>query len=299
MPELDKRYFLGEREIPGAQLRTLTTKGHGEQIDATLRQLGWEDSLVACVILFLSADNSTVSNSQFALRGTLSKDPINMQASKVWEKADEAVTMSICIPQGKDFSFESGTLCSEYIDQEAIKLAFEKDGQPILPTNWESLGIGNCSIRLIAHLDKTSNTRGPNIRYTVLIFPACTEELTGISEHTQSVAWPGIKILEGQCGFFPKSPESFWGTPIFPIIKVSGEAPDAASTPGCQALRFAIAELLKTAAKPAACTSASALRKRWSKVEKDGLDSPTTPDITWPTCARPAPTVGKFRNLEK
>ncbi len=61
-----------------------------------------------------------------------------------------------------------------------------------------------------------SNVRGPTVKVTYLVFPNSVEELSELSAATLSPAWPGLRILENTCGFFPKSGD--WKDPCCPLL---------------------------------------------------------------------------------
>ena len=91
MPDLNKKYFSGEKDITAEKGKELVTKGDSEDVIRTLTKLGWEGQLIAAVSIKVSVDGRRADDGQFSLRGALASDPISVQAAKLWEKADEDV----------------------------------------------------------------------------------------------------------------------------------------------------------------------------------------------------------------
>ena len=66
----------------------------------------------------------------------------------------------------------------------------------------------------------------PHIKFTLLTHPLDVDNLLEVSAAAQGPAWPGIKALEGQCGFFPVVPGGLWAANrneqfelfIFPLL---------------------------------------------------------------------------------
>ena len=202
MPELAGKYFRGAADIP--ESRAAVTFGDGDAINDTLTRLGWEGQIVGAVVLQLSVDGSMVTSGQFLMRGELAKEVIKVKVDKLWEKAGKDIVLSFSMPRAEEFSFPGGLMTSEYLASTSIRATFIR-GETVIPeADWAEERIGNFSLRIICHLGKTSNgTTGPHLKYTVLLFPYSPAELEELSDVMQSTSWPGIRVLEGQCGFFP------------------------------------------------------------------------------------------------
>ena len=294
MPDLDPKWFAGAAEIPPDISEKLTVQDYHGMVDRALTGLGWEGQLVAVAGLTISQDGSLVQNARFLARGMLSTTPVPVKAATLWEGAPEDITLHVSVPDCTNFQFLGGELCSDYLPQAAVKFVITRDGQPVLPTEWEQLHIGEFSLRLIAHLAKTSNGRGgPHFRMSVLMFPYSVEQLTDLSDATQSVSWPGISILEGKSELFPRPPLGFWGCPIFPLLNVQDRAANCSTLPTAAHLRHHISELMGAAALPTACKSRSGLKKQMdAMVEDPEASEPSPPTVTWPPAPRPAQQQG-------
>ena len=198
--------------------------------------------------------------------------------------------LAVNAPNGADFMFAGGRLCSDYVSCEKIGFRFIKAGELLAETEWERNGVGKFCVRLLAHLGKTSNgAAGPHIKFTLLMHPLDVDNLLEVSAAAQGPAWPGIKALEGQCGFFPVVPGGLWAAPCFPLIDVHQRASTCDKLPEGRQLLFAMAAVMRTATRPTACTSFNGLKRQVDKVKRDleAAASPTLPTITWPEARRP------------
>ncbi len=238
MPDLKQQFFQGGGDIPANWRDRLATSSYGAGLKDTLNALGWDGSISATVCLVLSADGLRVTNGCFSLWGLLSEEVIEVPASKLWEGTPRGISMQIRGLTGQAFTFSGGMLHSEYLDQVKVEVSFSKAGQPILPQDWPANNLGNVSFRAIAHLDKASNRSSkPQIKFTILAVPMSADELVELSERTQHVSWPGIKILEGQADFFPQTGGDNWGAPFWPLLCTWERASDSASCPPGEHLR--------------------------------------------------------------
>ncbi len=182
MPDLNPEFFRNPGELPADTHRSLTTPSHGLGMRDTLVSLGWKGDPIATVCLSLSTDGSRAANGWFNLWGNLSIDPIEVPATKLWDNTQRGTTILISNIQGQQFTFSSGQLQSEYIDNDAFDMTVTKSGQTVPPSEWATCGIGRLSLRAFAHLDKASNRlRSPVIKVTVLAVPLSAEEMTALS----------------------------------------------------------------------------------------------------------------------
>ena len=289
MPDLHEKYFEGSGEIGADKVKDLWTKGNKEAIVETLTRSGWEGQLIATVTLRVSVDGERVEDGQFNIRGNLCKEKVKVQAAKIWEKAEEDVTLEVEMPPGEMFAFEGGHLYSEYLDQERVKFRILKDGKILTENEKKENGVGDFCLRAIIHLAKTSNSAsGPNMKITVLVHHLGAEGIMNLSGATQSPSWPGIKLLEGQCQLFPPAAARSWGAPFLPLLNIADRAENSSRIPDGAQLRFAMAEIMRTAARPTGCVSIGGLKKYVSRMLKDReAAAPNEPTITWPVAAQP------------
>jgi hypothetical protein len=64
---------------------------------------------------------------------------------------------------------------------------------------------------------------------TTLIFPRYIDKLNQISDATQSPAWPGNRVLENTCDFFPKIKE--WEEPVCQLCLRGSNYAEATNIP--------------------------------------------------------------------
>jgi hypothetical protein len=293
MAPLDNKWFTGADELPELIAENLEVASLGNPVNAVLGRNGWDGAPVAGIGLELSNDNRQVRGGQFFIRGPLSVEEGSYQASKLWEGAAKDVSVSIKFPHGGEFDFSEGSLASEYMVGESVKLAIEKNGQPVPPAEWARLGIKPFSIRLVAYLDKTSNKVGPKIKFTLLFFPATKEEMEELSDAVRGPAWPGVKILEGNADLFPRAPQDGWGCPIYPLLCTGARFQQVQNLPSGQELRFAIAKIMATARLPVPCANHNTMSKKWHKIQEDAdYYEERLPSVTWPPSAEPTTRPG-------
>ena len=295
MPVLDEKYFSGEGDIPAEMISELETGCSETAIRDTLTKLGWEGQAIASVVLKITADGKQVSAGQFQLEGALSPCPVLVQASKLWETTGSDIVLSVNVPSGNAFVFEGGRLTSDYLDHEAVKYKFTKDGKVLAEAERQASGVGEFCLRIVAHLGKNSNgASGPNIKFTMLVIPLSASETLESSGSAQSSAWPGIKALEGTCQLFPPAKVGEWGAPFFPLLNTRGRAASCKELPEGAQLRFAMAGVMRTAARPTGCTSFGGLKKFTGRMTKDPeAATPQEPTITWPEAERPRNDGGR------
>jgi hypothetical protein len=293
MAPLDGKWFSGRADLPLVIIENLVTTSLGQPANATLGRNGWDGKLVAGVGLELSNDNRTVRAGQFFIRGQLSEDQGEIQASKLWSKAAKDALVKFRFPHGGEFDFSGGTLASDYMDGESAKITIERDGQQVPREEWARIGITPFSLRLIAHLDKTSNKTEPKVKFTLLFFPAQKDDMEEMSDAAQGPAWPGVKILEGNAALFPQAPVGGWGCPIYPLLCIGAPLSQSPVTPSGEHLRFAIGKIMAAARLPVPCANGGTMRKKWEKLQEDpdSYDE-RVPTVAWPLQQEPTNVAG-------
>jgi hypothetical protein len=83
--ELNKKWFGGQDDLPEVIAENLEVISFGRPLNSVLGKNGWDGKAAAGVGLELS-DNKAVKCGQFFLRGPLSIEPGQIQASKLWER---------------------------------------------------------------------------------------------------------------------------------------------------------------------------------------------------------------------
>jgi hypothetical protein len=177
-----------------------------------LTSKGWEGQLIAFLLTQLSADGQAVQSMKFNMRGKLTTQTVVVKAEKLWEGTEKDVNLLISMPDADKFSFVGGELSSDLLAQDNVKMSATKGDNIILPSDWEASKVGDLCFRLLAYpVMKSSNTKlflCSHIKFTVLAFPMAANDMAELTDAKQSESWPGIKILEGKCEFFPRSQEN-------------------------------------------------------------------------------------------
>ena len=299
MTELSDKFFRGNEEIPRERVQNLLTGKSEKDIEDTLTRLGWEGQLIAAVVLRMSPDGKQADSGSFMLRGALTPEPLQIQAGKLWEKAEEDVVLTVNVPNGAEFVFAGGKLCSDYVNSDKVEFKFSKGGQVLAETEWDGRGVGKFCLRLLAHLGKTSNgAQGPHIKFTLLAHPLDVDSLLEVSAAAQGQAWPGIKALEGQCGLFPAVPGGLWAAPFFPLLDTQQRAANCGDLPAGDQLLYALASVMRTAVRPTACTSFNGLKRQVDRMRRDqeAATTPNLPSIIWPETRKPETQQGRNVN---
>jgi len=293
---LDSRWFAGQDNLPELFAENLEVASFGYPVAATLGKNGWDGQLVASIGLELAPDNLSVARGQLVMRGKLCGEPAVFQASKLWESADKEAAVSFTFPHAAEFDFAGGSMHSEYLASEGIKMAISKGDRLILPTDWEAHGIHNFCLRAVVNPAKPSAYTGqkPGVKYTILFFPHTMEEMVEWTDLVHEVGWPGIKILEGEAEFFPQAPEGTWGCPIFPLICPGSRFAQRPALPPGAEMRHVIARIVETARQPNGYASHSTVKRKWGRIIADPDEyQERSPLVSWPQPPAPPARSGK------
>jgi hypothetical protein len=298
MPTLDARFFAGGGDIPADIAEKLTVRNASDRDRDILTKLGWEGQLIGFVGIVLSTDGKSVTGARFGLQGKLAEQPIAVQAAKLWAEAERDISLVIDLPEAATFKFTSGTLCSDFLAKEEVKYKVMKGAVRVNKQEEDSVGCTGFCLRVIAHLDKSSNTRngpGPHLKVSVLVFPENVAELEERSDKACEPGWPGIKMVESKAELFPKVQRGTWGAPMFPLLIAAGRASTSAAIPEGDKLRFALASLMRTAVVPTACASRRSLTTKCQEIcSGAAMAAGKQPSISWPAATTPAIDRGKI-----
>ena len=297
MTLLSEVFFEGVSELTNTE--KLLTDGSEKSVTDTLTALGWEGQLIGSVILDLAVDGESVTSSRLILRGRISKEAIALQANKLWASGGKDLMLIVKVPTGEEFKFNDGCMASNYIDDSNLEFSITKAGTVLEEDQWEAAGIGNFSMRIVAHLDKGANgPKGPMVKLTAMLFPLNRKQLQELSTVTKLATWPGIKCCEEKCSLFPDAMADGWGTPFKPLLGVANRAGNSDKTPTAVHLRFAVAVLMRTAVVPEALASCASVQKRCKAIVADPAAAGSKePDIVWPEMVRPEAEKGNYHSL--
>jgi hypothetical protein len=291
--ELNKKWFAGENDLPGVIAENLEALSLGRPLNAILGKNGWDGKTAAGVGLELSNDNRSVKGGQFFVRGPLSTEPGTIVASKLWERAAKDASVTFNFPHGGEFTFDNGSLASEYLDGQAVKISIERAEQQVPEGEWQQIGITPFTLRLVAYLDKLSNKHEPRVKYNLLFFPASKEEMEELSDAVQGAAWPGVKILEGHAQLFPRVPQGGWGCPIYPVLCTGARFESCPHLPTGKEMRFAIGKIMASARLPVPCANQGTMRRKWAAIQADpDCYDERKPAVMWPVPEEPTRRSG-------
>lgn len=286
-----KNGFGGGQFIHGDDLANMQVNNAANSVLDVLARHKWDGSPVGCVLLELSADNETVDNGSFFVRGPLA-DVFRVRASNLWPSAKSNVSLTVRVPTGAAFKFDAG-LCSELISSEEIVHNFtvQEEGAepcPLTAAQLQSHGVGLFCLRLVCHTVKSSAKSGVTMRYTVLIFPGSPEEVLDISELAQSAGWPGWLVAEGDMALFP-TPRHLWQCPVLPLLLTGTPWGADPVCPPAALLRTAIARIMSRSVPAETCTSRKTLLARWERYANnpDEFTQKRSPFV-WPEPESPA-----------
>jgi len=299
MAPLDSRWFAGTDNVPEFIAENLEVPSFGYPIHAAMGKNGWDGELAACIGLELSPDNTKVVRGQLILRGHLDKEPAALQASKLWEPASKDVTVHISMPSAAEFDLVAGTMTSEYLPSEGLKVTCSKAGTAIPVAQWPEHRIGKFCLRLFVQLAKPSSPNArPAVQFAVLFFPHTFNEMLEWSDMVKAPGWPGIKILEGEAQLFPPAPEGEWGCPIFPLLCPGTRFEQVPNLPPGADMRRVISAIFNSARQPNCYATHTNLKRKWGKMLADEEEYvERLPAITWPVPPEPEINTGKCNSL--
>ncbi len=124
MLNLDKKWLKAKGNMDKELAKKLLTMSFGTSVTDTLSNFDWDGKPIATVGLEFTPDNRRVARGQFILHGLFTKEPVMLQASKLFPEADPDITLTVVIPDGREFRFNGGTLGSDLLACENFKHHF-------------------------------------------------------------------------------------------------------------------------------------------------------------------------------
>ena len=172
MVPLDAKWFGNQRDLVIAEALELEAASLGYPVQGVLGKHGWDGTLVVGFGLELTNDNAKCQegpghHERAAVKGT-SLDPGKQAMGEGRKK-------TITFQQAAEFDFAAGTMASEYLGGECVKIVCSREDQVILPADWATHGISASCFRVLLYLDKSSNARcGLVWRFIVLFSPTAS-----------------------------------------------------------------------------------------------------------------------------
>ena len=287
---LEKHFFAGDCDRgPEAELHLTEVRNLHEDVDAALKKhFKWDGSGIGLVGLITSLDNKRVDGGRFFTRGRITDGDRRFNCTEIWPQAHINTTITILIKTCNNFTFESGSLHSDFLESSQVNFTCHelRSGQQpthILPINFHKWRIGDFCLRMICHLSRNSSSKkGVILRYTIILYPGGIDDLTRRPEE-QGPSWPGIKVATGEMPLGP-SPKFRWKCPILPFIIPSTPFIQLAIAPTGDRLRRAIGNILASAGAPETTKNITLLMEKWNAM-RDNPETNTTkpPSVVWPT----------------
>ena len=299
MPPVDKALFGGDSLINGGELSLLEITDYGDSVIKALRECKWNGKAIGAVALELSPDNNSVDNGTFLVRGPLENKEIRVKTSNLWATAAADTQLSIRIPDGGAFSFDDGSLCSDYLPCDEVVHVFTRSEEGEAPTaimtgDLQNFGVGDFCLRLVCHLVRASVKSGVTLHYTVLAFPGSREDVLEVSELAQSASWPGLLLVEGDMPLGPM-PRHAWQCPLLPLIYCGSAWQGNPVTPPAAEMRRAISAIMARSTPPEAYKSRAGVLRNWEKYSNNPDEfNPKKSPVTWPNQDPPATTTGRI-----
>jgi hypothetical protein len=285
MAPIDSSLFSGEDRIDREELAHLEVANTKEAVEAALKHFSWGGKAAGCIVLQLAADNLTVTSGRFTARGKLAKEEVKIEASKIWADVDAGLHLTLKIPDGGDFIFNEGGLCSDFLDMEGVDYCVttsSRGGQAVLHDDYSQRGVGSFCIRLVCHLQKATKKSGVTLGYAVLLYPGTANDVLETSDLAKNPSWPGLKMAEGEMAMLP-NPRVAWRCPLLPLLMTGTPWEDDIITPPMEELRQKIAWIMHTSEPADHCKTRKALMGKWDKysTNPDEFVTKRSP-LSWP-----------------
>ena len=147
VPTLSGKWFKQPEKLSAAHIKALVIPGQGPAAERKVGELNWNGKIIRAIPMELANKNRSVENGQSRLQGTIANASITVLAKKIWEEANEAVSVSIKLPVGNKFIFPCG-LTSEYLDKAdldpAVFFCNDQANNPFLePGEWQTMKINS------------------------------------------------------------------------------------------------------------------------------------------------------------
>ena len=162
-------------------------------------------------------------------------------------------------------------------------------------------GVFEWSLRMVCGLAKSCCARwGVWLSTSILIFPESEERMLDMTPAAASLAWPGIKLSEGEVAVLPVARRKAralrgraWGSPVTPAMQLGTEWSPEAGPLHIAEVAAAIGALLNTGCLTETSVAQESTRKKWEKIAKAPADlRKKKADRSWPAAAAPVAKKG-------
>ena len=249
----------------------------------------WEGKILGYCSVELNNDNTAILNAKFNLAGSLwdQRAPA-ISAHRFWQGLENGTTLHFPTVNSNVFVFNSGTLVSDLVGHQQIEHVWQRDNAPI------QLSHGFCLRAFVAPTEELWAS------LWVILYPLAKEELLTAHPQAADPRFPGLEVtcVHFRLGIVASTflNGASWGSPLLPVV-IPGASWDTHNVPPAAAsLKKAIADTLRTAARPEIKKNHSTLAPRWNEINEAGPTSlkALPPYEIWPEASAPPPQRGSF-----
>ena len=108
--------FNGKDKLDWGDVQDWVVSGGNEAMKSVLDQHDWDGNVVGTILLNLSPDNKKVVGGKMVLVRDLMKGTKEVKANRLFPEADKQLNISYQIDDAALFTFNSGTMIGEIID---------------------------------------------------------------------------------------------------------------------------------------------------------------------------------------
>lgn len=297
---MDKALFTGGETVNADELKRYEIRNFSSDVTGKLSDSGWRNQLAGCVCVTLSTDNQKAEGCYLEVRGTTEEWEIKVDAHKIWSAAESDIFVMLRFPSYEIFKFSEGGLASDLVGQDQIQhgvyqVSEGRNPVPILDADLEERGIGQFCMRMTCVPSARSSARnGVILKFTLLLFPEDKERLGNTYAGATSMAWPGMRISEGEMPILPR-PEAGWKCPVLPFTLPGTSFEAGGAVPSGAALRGAIAALMRKSAMPETARTGAAVVAKWKRLASKPEELLINPGpVVWPEAPPAAVESGEY-----
>ena len=238
------------------------------------------------ITLQTSADNKKVTASRMFTAGLLMKNRKEIKANRLFAEADKELRISYMIEESSVFTFSSGTMIGDYIEENQIDWEVTKktaEGTSTIQAEQHGANkIGKFCLR--PYLVALSASK---VKITILSYPLTPTELETQHPHFIKAAFPGLELAQFELDFFPRASTETgksWGCPIIPLFLLGGEISSLPNLPPTKEIKARISATLRTVVTPVIKRDIRTLSSAWTTIKESGPTAlkEKTPDLLWP-----------------
>ena len=268
----------------------------GEAAKTAIDDFDWDGNIVAGITLHTSPDNKKVVGSNIFLTGDFMKSSKEIKANRLFAEADKDMRIVYTIEDASIFSFKTGTLIGDMLEDASINWSVgKKTGRAIVDleeSDYETNNIGHFVIR--PYLVPLSSSK---MRLTVMAYPMALAELELQHPLCKKAAFPGLELIQCDVDIFPlanKETGKAWGCPLVPLLYFGGDQGEYPQIPPTSEMKAAISAVMRAVVMPVTKRDLRTLSAAWAAIKESGPSKlkEKTPDTMWPLWTAEAPQHG-------